>query len=134
MENNAASDTEKLTELAPSLIIPSSRSRSIISCSCAKARAYGIPSNKTLVDTTQRPLPVKLKAEPANLVIEEVVEEIFPRAEGGMMSTSAATLSRNDSDVRSSLSEATEISESEVITLSVGASCNCYVAGVGEWM
>lgn len=47
-----------LTELAPSLISPSSLSLSIISCSWPKASAYGIPISSTLVDNTQRPLPV----------------------------------------------------------------------------
>jgi hypothetical protein len=88
-----------LTELAPSLMSPSSRSLSMISCSCPNAKAYGIPNNRTLVDTTHRPLPVKLNAEPVNDAIEEVVEEIFERVEGGMMSTRAATRSRSDSDV-----------------------------------
>jgi hypothetical protein len=84
----------------------------MISCSCPKASAYGIPSNNTLVDTTQRPLPVKLNAEPVNDAMEEDVEEIFARVEGGMMSTRAATRSRSDSEVWSSWSDATEISES----------------------
>lgn len=84
----------------------------MISCSWPKARAYGIPNNKTLVDITQRLLPVKLKAEPVKDAMEEDVEEILPRVDGGMMSTSAATRSRSDSEVCTSRSEATEISES----------------------
>jgi hypothetical protein len=111
-ENSGTSGLGKLTELAPSLINPSSRSLSIISCSCPNANAYGIPNNRTLVDTTQRPLPVKLIAEPVKDAMEEVVEENFARVDGGMMSTRAATRSRSDSDVWRSCSDATEISES----------------------
>ncbi len=55
---------------------------------------------------------MKLKAEPVKDAMEEDVEEILPRVEGGMMSTSAATRSRSDSEVCTSRSEATEISES----------------------
>ncbi len=44
--------------------------------------------------------------------MEEDVKEIFPRAEGGMMSTRAATRSRSDSEVFTSRPDATEISES----------------------
>jgi hypothetical protein len=72
-----------------------------------------MPSSRTLVDTTQKLLPVKLKAEPVKEAMEEEVEEILPRVEGGMMSTSAATRSSRDSEDWSSCSEATdEISES----------------------
>jgi hypothetical protein len=88
----------RLTELAPSLIKPSSRSRSMISCSWPTASAYGMPSRRTLVETTQRLFPVKFKAEPVKEAMEEVVEEILPRVEGGMMSTSAAIRSSRDSD------------------------------------
>ncbi len=90
--------TAQLTELAPSLINPSSRSLSMISCSCPTARAYGMPNNNTLVDTTQRPFPVKLNAEPANEAMEEDVFEILDRVEGGMISTRAATRSMSDSE------------------------------------
>ncbi len=71
-----------------------------------------MPNSKILVDTTQRLLPVKPKAELVREAMEEDVEAILPRVEGGMMSTSAATRSRSDSDVCTSRSEATEISES----------------------
>ena len=72
-----------------------------------------MPSSRTLVDTTHRLLPVKLKAEPVKEAMAEEVEEILPRVEGGMMSTSAATRSSRDSEDCSSFSEATdEISES----------------------
>jgi hypothetical protein len=55
---------------------------------------------------------VKLNAEPVKDAMEEDVEEIFARVEGGMMSTSAATRSSSDSEVWSSWSDATDISES----------------------
>jgi hypothetical protein len=110
------STTAQLTELAPSLINPSSRSLSIISCSCPNARAYGIPNNNTLVDTTQRPFPVKLNAEPVNDAMDEDVLEILDRVEGGMISMRAATRSRSDSELSRSWSEATEISESRYYT------------------
>lgn len=70
----------------------------MISCSCPRARAYGIPSNNTLVETTQRPLPVNFNAEPVKDAMEEDVEVIFARVEGGMMSASAATLSSSVSE------------------------------------
>jgi hypothetical protein len=101
-----------LTEEAPSLINPSSLSLSIISCSCPNASAYGIPSSSTLVLITHNPLPVYDNAEPVKDAMEEDVEEIFARVEGGTISTRAATRSRSDSEVCSSASEATEISES----------------------
>lgn len=44
--------------------------------------------------------------------MEEDVEDILVRVEGGMMSTRAATRSRRDSEVWRSVSEDTEISES----------------------
>jgi hypothetical protein len=82
-----------------------------------------MPNSKTLVDTTQRLLPVKLRAEPVKEAMEEEVEEIFPRVEGGIMSTSAATRSRRDSEDWRSCSEATdEISESRGRRL-----CQCMV-------
>lgn len=57
-----------------------------------------MPNNNTLVDTTQRPFPVKLNAEPANEAMEEDVFEILDRVEGGMISTRAATRSMSDSE------------------------------------
>lgn len=76
---------------------------------------------------------MKLKAEPVRDAMEEDVEEIFPRVEGGMMSTSAATRSRRDSEVRSSWSEATEISESGVYcVVSIWWFLDCGFAEAGE--
>ena len=101
-----------LTELAPSLIIPSSLSRSIISCSWAKASAYGMPNNNTLVDTTHRLLPVKLKADPAADATEDEADDAFARVDGGIISIRAAIRSRMVSWGSRSRSDAEEISES----------------------
>jgi hypothetical protein len=76
---------------------------------------------------------VKLNAEPVNDAMEEDVEEIFARVEGGMMSTRAATRSRSDSEVWSSWSDATDISESGVVAVSVYRGCDL-IEGVGREM
>lgn len=107
-----ASPSSEIILCAPSAIIPLCLSSSINCCSSPKAKAYGTPSNKTLVARTQILFPPNVKVELAVENIDDDTLLIRARVLGGTISFKAAIRSYSVSSASPSRSDESEISES----------------------